>query len=354
MPSNDHNFRGRGSGQDFRGRAAMVIRERMLVQHRHRLAELHDAMSVPAGTIERLRRLHRQLDHCRRNQFAAAAEKLRVDTQRWLDQLTHEVRCARDRLRAPRPQPPTFRGLIGELNQIDEEFGGCTYEPRGQTLSAVTDPISLGDPPVHLGRFRIELDVRRLGETDALHRPPLTVIALDPNPAASADHVAHPHVSDDQPCLGEASEPIRRALCDGRLADVFLLVRSVLTTYNPASPYVSLDDWTGQLCHDCGDRVHDDDACYCEGCEHEYCEQCFGCCHLCDESLCYGCLTECPACEQWGCTRCVGRCARCERLCCTDCLGPEDDLCPACTPNEPHEEPDHDEDTAATPEPAAA
>ncbi len=41
---------------------------------------------------------------------------------------------------------------------------------------------------------------------------------------------------------------IRTALEQGRLCDFFSLVRSILNTYSPDSPYVSLYDWCGVAC----------------------------------------------------------------------------------------------------------
>ncbi len=45
------------------------------------------------------------------------------------------------------------------------------------------------------------------------------------------------------------------ALTEGRLLDFFMIVRQVLQTYSPDSPYVSLDDWYGRQCSDC-DSAH--------------------------------------------------------------------------------------------------
>ena len=63
------------------------------------------------------------------------------------------------------------------------------------------------------------------------------MIALDPHPAALNDAVTHPHVSDERLCTGDAGAAIQAALAAGRVFDFFTLVRSVLVTYNPESPY---------------------------------------------------------------------------------------------------------------------
>jgi hypothetical protein len=48
-----------------------------------------------------------------------------------------------------------------------------------------------------------------------------------------------------------------------RLAGAFLLVRSVLLTYNPASSYVVLEEWTGQSRADCGHTTVPDELTGC-------------------------------------------------------------------------------------------
>ena len=105
-----------------------------------------------------------------------------------------------------------------------------------------TDPITLEG--VYLGPFSIRLNVDLLeaGRTDA---SAFQAVALDPHPASSSDTTTHPHVRDDYLCAGEASEPISAALREGRVADAFLLVRSVLTNYNRSSPFIAPCSFSG-------------------------------------------------------------------------------------------------------------
>ncbi len=72
------------------------------------------------------------------------------------------------------------------------------------------------------------------------------IIALDPNPASRRqDCLTHPHVKDEVVLRRQRRKSlINKALEDGRLADAFILVRSVLVTYNADSPHVSLDAGT--------------------------------------------------------------------------------------------------------------
>ena len=129
-------------------------------------------------------------------------------------------------------------------------------------------------------------------------------------------------------CEGDAAVPIRAALAEGRLCDFFLLVRSVLETYNPHSAHVTLNDWYGSPCYDCGGITDDDRGYFCEGCDHDFCEDCISSCRCCDDSRCVGCLDDCPHCDEPTCGGCLKTCNDCRKPCCRNCL--DDGICPAC------------------------
>jgi hypothetical protein len=67
--------------------------------------------------------------------------------------------------------------------------------------------------------------------------------------------VTHPHVCNGQLCEGDGAAPIKAALGSGRLLDFFVLVGQILETYNDASAHVTLDNWEGRSCNDCGTNV---------------------------------------------------------------------------------------------------
>ncbi len=297
-----------------------------------------DTLAATANLAERLLRTHRLLGLAHRDpgqrfrgqKFPGAAERLRRRALVLLDQLAAEASPCLQRLRVPPPPLPSLRQLMDELNQADEEFGGWHYEPAAGRLNVVTPPIELGDDLVPLGRFRVVLELNRFA--DRYSALPLRIEALDPNPASSGDNVTHPHVSDEHLCVGDASVPLARALDAGRVADVFLLVRSVLQTYNPSSPYVAMEDWDGVRCHDCDGTVGRDDTCWCERCEHDFCDDCSGRCRGCDQACCFGCLTRCaaPGCNELTCDDCTARCDGCGRRCCADCLDGDAGECSDC------------------------
>jgi hypothetical protein len=175
------------------------------------------------------------------------------------------------------------------------------------------------------------------------------VVALDPNPAATNNLVTHPHVKDDTLCAGNAVKPLHLALDQGRLADAFCLIRSVLTQYNPHNAHVSLDDWGNPLCGDCGCTISEDDRSSCEICGGDYCSDCSGSCSACQRGCCIGCLTDCSGCEQSCCRYCLNNaahskerfcpaclqnCPRCRSKVATKELAPHTNLCPTCCPPE--------------------
>jgi hypothetical protein len=173
------------------------------------------------------------------------------------------------------------------------------------------------------------------------------IVALTPNPPDCSEDVTHPHVRDGQLCAGEATDPIARALEQGRIADAFLAVRSVLQTYNAGSPFVSLSDWHGQPCSECGGTVHDDEGYHCEQCGQTCCEDCTGWCDVCESSFCRSCLEEDIESGRMCCRSCRHRCDACNRIVDSRSFVEETGLCPEC--HEEHlneQENEHEQSTA--------
>lgn len=246
--------------------------------------------------------------------------------------------------RATSAASPTPRDWLAEVRQLDAEFGGVEVRWRDSILRVVTEPIELRD--VELGPFAIEFAWDGVGDSPA--RNCFECVALEPNPASNREGITHPHVADGIACLGDATLPFEHAFADGRLADAFLILRSVLTTYNPQSPYVSLDEWHGHACSDCGYRSSGEDRSSCEACMDELCSSCCRYCSTCSGSRCNACLAPCDLCEsdccsaclesfarRRACRRCVAKCSSCHARhpkdelsdgtrFCSDCQQPED------------------------------
>ena len=223
----------------------------------------------------------------------------------------------------------------------DEEFDGLVYHKESDLLAVTTESIELDD--VHLGEFEIQLHVPSLAEMryNSIYR----IFALDPHPAGSNDCVTHPHVSDEHLCPGDAGAAINMALAAGRICDFFLLVRSVLTNYNPDSPYVSLDNWYGTPCYDCGYVMDDENEYFCSFCENTFCGECSDYCRHCHEGGCRGCLTECAVCQDLTCQECMSVCPECGEPLCKKCL--DDMACPCIEENEEIENEETEDATTA-------
>ena len=219
---------------------------------------------------------------------------------------------------------------------------------KEQVVRVVTDPIILRN--VELGPFAIDFHWDWLGSAKGVNC--FDFIALEPNPAQGRDDIIHPHVQGDDLCVGDAKRPVENAIEQGRFTDAFLLLRSVLTTYNSSSPYVALEQWSGSPCRDCGRRVEDEDRYGCESCDADMCDSCATSCAVCMSSRCSGCLEACGICESDCCSGCLENAREDERICsrcfevCAQCgtRVPKDELtdrlCPNCVPEEEFENDD--------------
>lgn len=231
-----------------------------------------------------------------------------------------------------RPALPSPCQVAAEMAQIEEEFGRWSYSSADACLRVHTEPIELEG--VYLGPFEITIDLRAL---PYLHqRCAVTVSALDPHPASGSDSVTHPHVSDERVCMGDANTAMYAALRSGRLADALLLIRGVLTNYNPDSPYVDLDHWSYGSCEDCGGGLSEDSRMWCEDCDREFCDSCMGVCRCCDTYACLRCLKHCDFCDEDACDPCLRQCSECSGACCVRCL--DQDLCPNCLEEKENED----------------
>jgi hypothetical protein len=229
----------------------------------------------------------------------------------------------------------TLADIYRDLLSLSQEFDTMDWDVRQETLSVHTEPITLSD--VELGPFEIELNLNAIP-----HHNCYRVVALEPLRAASNDSVTHPHVMHDRLCEGEGRLSIRRALHAGRIADFFMLVTNLLGTYNSGSPYVTLDDWFGVRCVDCGSVTSEDDRYTCERCDSDVCSYCSGMCHHCESSFCSSCLSPCGDCEENFCTHCLKTCRACNELFCKGCL--ENQLCGTCRQLQEDDEHEYDDE----------
>jgi hypothetical protein len=305
--------------------------------------------------FDMVRRVRQRLDFTSAGLFPLGVGNLNADLRHHLGELTSLAGSLRDEITASRRCPdPDLNSWLAEVRQLEAEFGGVEVQWKESIVRVITEPITLRE--VELGQFAIDFDWSGLGTKKSAFN--FEIVALDPNPASGNDDVTHPHVMKGSLCAGDASVPLQRALEQGRFAEAFLIIQSVLTTYNPASPYVKLEQWSGTPCKDCGCRVEDEDRYLCESCDADMCERCATSCAVCSSTRCSGCLEACAICHSDCCSACLENAREDERICsrcfarCVLCGGrvPKDELvdrhCPACTLDE--EETDDDDEVVET------
>lgn len=270
-----------------------------------------------------------------------AAKSITERMTRNLNEFSHQLQTLKSFVSQKEIAAPVFPDVSAELVQVEQEFGKTEFDSKNNTLSVETENVVLKD--IDLGPFKIELDLN--GFSQFYKNSPYHCIALDPNPSATSCEVTHPHISNEILCEGDGSIIIRSALEEGRICDFYTIVRNILKTYNPDSAYVSLCDWEGLCCYDCGYSVDRDRSYYCCRCHNDYCEECSAYCSWCDETICLGCSVRCSCCEMSYCLSCMGRCRDCESTVCLHCL--ENDLCPTCIEerNEDEEDENIEENT---------
>lgn len=97
----------------------------------------------------------------------------------------------------------------------------------------------------------------------------------------------HPHVSSDGHICWNGYDSDAQSY---HMAGDFLAVKdtidNLLRTYNPRSPYISLEDWengSSTSCNECGERYSDDDLAYSERYREYLCPNCRCYCEQCED-----------------------------------------------------------------------
>ena len=318
----------------------------------------------------RLRRVQvarQRFDLGRETNLTLIRPALRAELISAIDELDRQMGRLRTQLAEAAGPEEADSGLslshwLAELRQIDEEFAGLTVNWKSGSVSVQTEPITLKE--VALGRFELVLSWQRIGQLSGSRC--FDLIALDPNPARGKSGVTHPHVRDEELCAGDAGRLLEEAVKDGRLADAFLLLRSVLTTYNSRSPYVPLEEWDGSSCSECGGSTDPDERSSCDACHAELCDGCICSCSACSEYRCMSCLQRCNGCQEGCCPGCLTSLD--EKSFCPDCLGTcaecqtqtpkedlsDDDLCPTCLEQRESESSDVESPIDAAQQPVSA
>jgi len=284
-----------------------------------------------------VRQLRQVADHGWINAQAILQDRLERALVRCLERFQEIVRQSSSS--QGRPAPPTVREVFDDLVALSDEFDGLSIDSSSRTLSVTTEPVVLEE--IELGPFEIRLHWERIGE-----RRSYDVVALAPNTSRESSDITHPHVRGEQLCEGDGRLSIEGALRTGRLLDFFQIVTRILGTYNSGSAYVSLSQWDGIPCSDCGDFLPGDEHDVCDRCEGVLCLNCSTPCARCDSLCCHSCTDYCRACEAQLCPACQRPCDSCRRLHCSHCLS-ENGLCEECQEQEHAESFDEDENPPA-------
>ena len=305
-------------------RAAVAIHSRLR-------PECSPDLSLPTESWTECLRLTRLIEKARRRSLPAAARRMEAVLAVVIPRVTSPLHnYERAAAKTGNRGTSMIRDILAELTALDSEFDEVAVSMERHCITVTTDAVLLEG--VDLGRFALVLNWHRLNERGAYE-----VEALDASPAAASDDTTHPHVQSNSLCEGEGKTAIRQALRDGRLFDFFVLVRQILQTYNASSAYVSLDDWFGISCPECGTTTSDDDSNICDGCSTTTCRECSNRCRDCDDYFCSDCIRTCTGCEDDTCSSCRSACAECGDGFCKGCL--TDECCPLCNENKEEESP---------------
>lgn len=302
-------------------RSSLLFRMARRIQNRIVSARRSRVPLPPESTWDNLCRICRHLAIAEAHGWNTALQRLHRDYRSVASHLVRQVQVDLEMFDEPNEPPaPSDRDILADLTALETEFDRVEVDVKEGTVSAVTERIVLEG--IDLGPFKILLRIDRIDGGAAYD-----VMALEPNPAAGSSH-PHPHVSDETLCEGDGRRAIEAALEQGRIFDLFVLVRQILQTYNPRSAYVSLSRWNGRECRDCGTIASEDESTCCERCDAEICCDCGGCCNACHITCCSSCRSRCPECDDDVCDRCSRSCSGCEELFCPGCL--DDGRCPVC------------------------
>jgi hypothetical protein len=205
--------------------------------------------------------------------------------------------------------------IVSELIALMENFNGINFS--NDTLTVEMGPFIIKD--VNFGNFQVKLHVTecyRISYNICAH-----AYAVTPNYSPGDSECTHPHVRNGDVCIGNGATPLNNAATEGRLQDYFEIVRSVLSTYNDADPYMKIIAWTGKRCRSCNRHYEPEDRnnLKCTICKIQYCSYCTRQCCSASELTCFSCVPnnfKCKYCGASLCAECLKICERCnKRLC---------------------------------------
>lgn len=307
---------------------------------------LRDETPQPIATDAMESEYESLLRHCRNHRLAiergwyAASENVRRKIEHCARYLEQSVfRLCRSADIEPTKRVVSLRDIYLDLLHLADEFDDVQIDRY--SVSVVTEPIEFEG--IDLGRFRISICIDGLD---------YSIEALEPNPSHNGYH--HPHLTSEsgQLCEGEGRRTIDSATASGRILDLFVVLRSILETYNSESPYCSIEEWSGNSCESCGGHYDSENSGgYCCRCDTEHCDDCVTYCVGCEDTICHSCVQN--TCENCGCSLCSADCGQscteCARLICGHCSESfYDGLCGDCETNRIENEEIEESETITT------
>ena len=188
---------------------AQAIQEQLQSLQAHRIREVHRLTYVVCTNLEQLQTGRKYLEHCASRGWHGAATRLTSKLECKLRDIPYSVEQAIQMIASVKTKPASFRQIVEELTQLQDEFGSVEYNLQERTFSVFTDPIELED--IYLGDFEIRLDVEKLAQLR--DSSAFQVIAQEPHPAASNDDEAVSVFFEDQVDLGRKPEQFFRLWC---------------------------------------------------------------------------------------------------------------------------------------------
>ena len=210
---------------------------------------------------------------------------------------------------------PGIKSIVDELNTLISEFGGFSFGDN-LALNVKIGPFKIQE--IDFGEFLAEVSLKKVGIFNYDHS--LKAFAISPKYPINDNIHTHPHIRNNNICIGNGRSLISKALFENRLFDTYSIINSVLNTYSD-DPFLKIEAWTGISCNDCGEYYTDKDASQCDQCGKIYCPDCVTQCCSSSDYLCYNCKSssfKCFYCNKRMCCECVLICESCNSKYCNE------------------------------------
>jgi hypothetical protein len=136
---------------------------------------------------------------------------------------------------------PNISSLEEELGYVEDELK-LPWDKDGAFGFEHHCHLEVHGEVIDMGVYRIDLITRNVGGCPYVRIYPLK------DCFCGFTGTLHPHVSDGQLCMGELRQILYNAWQSRNIQSIVDMIRTTLDTYNPGSPYQTIEKW---LEHDC-------------------------------------------------------------------------------------------------------